>query len=534
MQLALVQDNTTSKTIEHVEIDRLKISQFNPRRTRTKDSVQKLAERISRNGYEITRALWAYPVNERYEVFAGGTRLEAAKLAGLESVPVVVHDGFTEDQITRLADEDNENDEYHSPVSVVDVWMDYKRLAEMGWTQQRIAEAKGVSQQTVAFRLQFADFPLAVLKAFTTNDFLREGHAREIRQLLHCSNWGEWLDRETAMIEVLQTGLKRGATANDFKKLVEEYNGLIEYAQQCADDLGDEWRQQFVESLAAAKARTQAAIKRVYNQVIDEKLAQARREQEELARKQSQAEAERLRLERESELAAKIEAELAKIVHGDTRTQIHNAPQGFKLLLTDPPYGMNFQSNRRVVSAKAERIENDDESALDLLSDVLHTAYERMADDATTLVWVGWKQECEFRKVIQGAGFTIKGSLIWNKPNHGTGDLTGSFAPKHERIIHAVKGNPKLKSRPDDVLTGNEFVGSDHPTEKPIDLLRLLIEATTNEGDCVVDTFVGVGSTVIAAKQTHRNFWACELNEQWHKVAVDNVFKMIQAEVDSE
>ena len=336
------------------------------------------------------------------------------------------------------------------------------------------------------------------------------------------------------MNEICGAAIKRGATANDFKKLVEEYNALVEYAQQCADELGDEWEQIFVEALADAKARTKAAVKRVHSQIVEKKLAQVRQTEEELARKQSQAEAERLRLERESLLAAKIESELAKIVHGDARTQIHNAPIGFKLLLTDPPYGMNFQSNRRVVSAKAERIENDDDSALDLLLDVLKAAYGRMADEATILVWCGWKQECDFRRVIQDTGFTIKGSLIWNKPNHGTGDLTGSFAPKHERIIHAVKGNPKLNSRPDDVLSGSQFVGSDHPTEKPLDLLRLLIEATTNEGDCVVDTFAGVGSTVIAAKQTHRDFWACELNDQWHRVAVDNVFKMIQAEVDGE
>lgn len=533
MQLTLVQDNAAKKTIEHVAIERLQVSPFNPRRTRPADSVQKLAERMNRNGYEITRAMWVYPVNGHYEVFAGGTRLEAAKMAGLESVPVVVHEGFTEDQITRLADEDNENDEYHSTVPIVDVWMDYKRLADMGWEKQRIATAKSVTNSTVTARLKYAEMPQSVLSVFFKNDFLRESHSAEICGI---SNFemAPWLDRETAMIEVLQTGLKRGATANDFKKLVEEYNGLVSYAQECAEQLDAEWRAQFVEALATEKARTKAAVKRVHNQIVNKQLAQAQREAEELARQQSEAEAAKMRLEREAALNAKIEKELSKIVHGDAREQIHNAPFGFKLLLTDPPYGMNFQSNRRVVSAKADRIENDDEGALALLADVLTVAYDRMAEDSTILVWVGWKQECEFRQVIRDAGYTIKGSLIWDKPNHGTGDLTGSFAPKHERIIHAVKGNPKLQFRPDDVLTGNEFVGSDHPTEKPLDLLRLLISATTSEGDCVVDTFGGVGSTVIASRSVHRDFWMCEKDEGWHKTAVDNVFQMIRLEVDSE
>jgi hypothetical protein len=107
-------------------------------------------------------------------------------------------------------------------VPLVDVWMDYKRLADMGWTQQRIADAKGVSQPNVVLRLAFAKFPSNVLTAFITNDFLREGHAREIRELLHCNNLAPWLDRETAMLEVIQAGIKKGGTARHFAEQVEQ------------------------------------------------------------------------------------------------------------------------------------------------------------------------------------------------------------------------------------------------------------------------------------------------------------------------
>ena len=71
-------------------------------------------------------------------------------------------------------------------------------------------------------------------------------------------------------------------------------------------------------------------------------------------------------------------------------------------------------------------------------------AYPKMAENATCLIFTGWRFEPEFRQIISEAGFEIKGSLIWVKNNHGTGDLEGSFAPKHERILHAVKGRPKL------------------------------------------------------------------------------------------
>jgi len=70
------------------------------------------------------------------------------------------------ERISRLADEDNENDEYHVPVPLLDIWAEYRRLSvEEGWTQRQIAKAKGVQQSLVAERLAYAMFPQQVLAA---------------------------------------------------------------------------------------------------------------------------------------------------------------------------------------------------------------------------------------------------------------------------------------------------------------------------------------------------------------------------------
>ena len=103
-------------------------SRFNTRKTRTSEDIDRLADRMRRNGYERTRALWAVAADDRYEVFAGGTRLEAARKAGLATVPVFLHEWLTDEDVSRRADEDNENDEYHTPVSLLDVWAECYRL----------------------------------------------------------------------------------------------------------------------------------------------------------------------------------------------------------------------------------------------------------------------------------------------------------------------------------------------------------------------------------------------------------------------
>ena len=97
MQLTLVRDETKTKSIVHVGVDRCVISEYNPRRTRTKDNIAQLAQRIERNGFEITRALWAYEQDGKYHVFAGGNRLEAVKQTLIHEIPIVLHEGYEPD-----------------------------------------------------------------------------------------------------------------------------------------------------------------------------------------------------------------------------------------------------------------------------------------------------------------------------------------------------------------------------------------------------------------------------------------------------
>ena len=58
-----------------------------------------------------------------------------------------------------------------------------------------------------------------------------------------------------------------------------------------------------------------------------------------------------------------------------------------------------------------------------------------------------------------------------------------------------------------------------HPTQKPVKLLRYLIEDYTNEGDVVFDPFVGSGTTAVACQWAKRHFIACEINPEYAAIA---------------
>ena len=96
------------------------------------------------------------------------------------------------------------------------------------------------------------------------------------------------------------------------------------------------------------------------------------------------------------------------------------------------------------------------------------------------------------------------------------GDPNTTFAPKHERILFAVKGSPTLFERLPDVLEAPRPDSSRHPTEKPEDLLRRLIETVTVSGDLIADPFGGVASTLAAAKASGRAAWGAEINAEYH------------------
>ena len=351
----------------------------------------------------------------------------------------------------------------------------------------------------------------------------------------------KWLTTEQAQTELIQEvlGKHRGSTAGIkptvkvVRDTAKRWTALLHAAEAAYQSLSEDgpWREQFVDLLAANRARTEAAVNTALNQVVDNK----RRDDEATA---TQLRAEADAKEQEAQLLRKKQARLTylqtqteKLRCGDARALIDQAPSGFHLLLSDPPYGVEFRSHRRVTSAKKHAIANDDkQAALSLLADVLAKAYPRMAENASCLIFTSWRNEPDFRRIVEAAGFTIRGSLIWVKNNHGSGDLTGAFAPRHERIIHAVKGNPKLTRRCDDVLHGKDTQNSQHPHEKPRDLLRQLIEATTEPGNVIVDPFCGTGNVLLEAYSCGRDFFGIELEEQWHKLAVDEINQMAEEE----
>ena len=203
--------------------------------------------------------------------------------------------------------------------------------------------------------------------------------------------------------------------------------------------------------------------------------------------------------------------------------------ESYDLVLTDPPYGIDYVNNRRNKSGKIiteNGILNDGKNNGNFIKNVLNELY-RVLKDGKHLYWFG-RYDSIIKQVplIEEAGFIVKNVLIWEKNNHGTGDLIYSYAPKYECIVYAVKKATKkskvmpLKTingitRHQDVLKFAKVSKKNmiHDHQKPVDLLEFLIKKSSNEGDVLFEPFVGSGSLFQAANNLNRVVEGTELNE---------------------
>lgn len=190
------------------------------------------------------------------------------------------------------------------------------------------------------------------------------------------------------------------------------------------------------------------------------------------------------------------------------------------LVVTDPPYGMEFQSNFR--KTKHKSIQNDDN--LDWLGGWVKELKRVCKDEAHLYIFCSWHNIDKFKAEV-GAYFKVKNILIWEKNNTGMGDLEGDYAPKYEMILFCSNGQKKLNGgRDSNILKARRTGNENHPTEKPINLISYLIEKSSKKGDLVLDTFGGSCGTAIASRQLERNCYCFEIESDYCKVARERLF----------
>jgi site-specific DNA-methyltransferase (adenine-specific) len=224
----------------------------------------------------------------------------------------------------------------------------------------------------------------------------------------------------------------------------------------------------------------------------------------------------------------------ATVTWGDCRDPqiIASVPAGYGLLCTDPPYGVAFNSGR---SSNFQQIAGDDGSVdwPGVLAEwVGRTGRTRGLAPSRHVYVFGYSPEALSDPLRLGGTAT----LVWDKLDIGSGDLTQPWGPGHEPITFGVHvkrvgdrqsgaGNLSARLRRGSVLRYPRpgRGRARHSNEKPVPLMADLIESSTVRGDLVVDPCAGSGSTGVAAVLEGRRCFLVEVDRQHAELAVQRV-----------
>jgi site-specific DNA-methyltransferase (adenine-specific) len=189
----------------------------------------------------------------------------------------------------------------------------------------------------------------------------------------------------------------------------------------------------------------------------------------------------------------------------------------FDLLLSDPPYGMDFKSGWN----NKEKIANDKiQDTTILFENVLKESVPLLKDDAHFYLFGNINFIGKIRPIIEKY-LNLKNILIWDRRVIGMGDLK-SYGNSYDIIYFGY--NKVWKdlngTRDRDLLSYSRIdpAKNIHPTEKPLDILEYLIKKSSNENDKVLEPFAGGGSTLVACKNTNRQATGIEIEEQYVKL----------------
>ena len=210
------------------------------------------------------------------------------------------------------------------------------------------------------------------------------------------------------------------------------------------------------------------------------------------------------------------------IYHGDCREVLPTLPEeSIDLLLTDPPYGLQFASGQRNVNPLGNVKADGARQGMRLVRQMLMEAMPAMKPDAHAYIMCNFESWPDFYDAVSSY-LPIRNALIWWKNRGGMGDTDMEYARDYEVILYGAMGRRSLYGRRDgSVIHGVAPAGNDrkHPTEKPVGLMSRLMAKSCPENGLVCDPFMGAGPTMEAARLSGRRAVGIEIEEQYCEYA---------------
>lgn len=222
--------------------------------------------------------------------------------------------------------------------------------------------------------------------------------------------------------------------------------------------------------------------------------------------------------------------------HGDSRNLIKFLPENsIDLILTDPPYNIGTYSTGNIPLPGRKPMNNDVAgwdhvpfSPEDWVDDFLRV----LKPHGNLFIFTSYNQIGKWHACLD-AKFDTTQFMVWHKTNPAPKIFKAGFLNSCELIFCAWnKGHTWnfLSQREmhnfleSPICMGEERLKNPHhPAQKPVSILKKIITISSKEGDSVLDPFMGVGSSGVAALSLRRKFVGFELDPRYFQAAYDRI-----------
>lgn len=229
------------------------------------------------------------------------------------------------------------------------------------------------------------------------------------------------------------------------------------------------------------------------------------------------------------------------LYHGDCIEIMKTLPErSIDMIFADPPYflskgGLSIHSGKIVSVDKGEwdKVSNYSD-VKKFTEDWIRECYRLLKETGT--IWVTGTHHNIFdvERILKDSGFSLINAIIWHKSDPPPLIYRTKFRFSYEMILWCRKGQKHYfdyasmhriaKEEMQDVWTipavqMREKQYGYHPTQKPEELLKRIIVASTRKGDLILDPFLGSGTTAVVAKSFNRQCIGIEKEYEYYNIA---------------
>ncbi|MBT9169371.1 MAG: Modification methylase DpnIIB [Syntrophomonadaceae bacterium] len=209
------------------------------------------------------------------------------------------------------------------------------------------------------------------------------------------------------------------------------------------------------------------------------------------------------------------------------------------LVLTDPPYNVRWKSaielhGRKAMMHFADEVKKgwDNVSLKELYQTIFPHLDKLLKNNGSVILFTSQEGVGYAKDEAMKNGLDMKCEMIWEKQNPLPQVRKKNYLCAFECIVWLARWNEKKCDFTFNFGTQNEMKNifrfpicqgnerTDHPTQKPIELMKKIVLIHSNEGDIILDPFLGSGTTAVASKQLGRKYIGIEVSKDYLDMAV--------------